>query len=73
MQVKNVPDAADRAASNNFYIGSHTILLPPFFLDLTIQRTKISCQLYVSDSEVCSPYLSSCSPPIIAVIYSQLY
>jgi len=31
MQVKNMSDAVGRAASNNFYIGSHTILLPPFF------------------------------------------
>jgi len=32
MQIKNMPDAVERATSNNFYIGSHTILLPPLFL-----------------------------------------
>jgi len=26
MQVKNMPGADERATSNNFYIGSHTIL-----------------------------------------------
>jgi len=32
MQIKNMPDdAVERATLNNFYIGSHTILLPPFF------------------------------------------